>query len=157
MGEKIYTTTMQLICCTCFELWGLQHQYFTSKKKELLVTFYLFTFKTVADVARAREELDGLKRPSRPFNPLTIIQVKNAERNLDDGKSSCWSYRGYHHRRQKRRFVLTVSLITGLGLIGLSAWAKLPSSDPQECQVQPLQNRLRRGTYWTKSYDNISK
>ena len=29
-----------------------------------------------ADVARAREELDGLRRPTRPFNPLTIIQVK---------------------------------------------------------------------------------
>ena len=29
-----------------------------------------------ADVARAREELDGLRRPTRPFNPLTIIQVQ---------------------------------------------------------------------------------
>ena len=35
----------------------------------------------VADVVRAREELDGLRQPSRPFNPLTIIQVRVCEKN----------------------------------------------------------------------------
>ena len=34
----------------------------------------------VADVVRAREELDGLRQPSRPFNPLTIIQVRVCEK-----------------------------------------------------------------------------
>ena len=45
----------------------------------------------VADVLRAREELDGLRHcKSRPFNPLTIIQVKNAERNVDNSENDTW-------------------------------------------------------------------
>ena len=48
-------------------------------------------FVLVADVLRAREELDGLRHcKSRPFNPLTIIQVKNAERNVDNSENDTW-------------------------------------------------------------------
>lgn len=128
----------------------------------------------VADVARAREELDGLRRPSRPFNPLTIIQVKNAERNLDDGgggsgSGNCCLLSSYYiASHPKPKFIFTVSLLAGLAMIGLAVWV-LPThhcgdSSRLLCQVHAsaskaaaVQTRLRRETYWTKSYDNISK
>ena len=49
------------------------------KHKEIRNNWKFIVF--VADVVRAREELDGLRQPSRPFNPLTIIQVRVSEKN----------------------------------------------------------------------------
>ncbi len=137
--------------------WRMDLLWCGKPKKQLLVF--------ISDVARAREELDGLRRPTRPFNPLTIIQVKNAERNLDDGPSSlsspvnsCWSCclwhtaTNYHRHRPlltQRRLVMTASmLVAGLAMIGLTLMV-MPSQCNQsdinangrlQCQIQNARN-----------------
>ena len=108
-------------------------------------------------MARARDELDGLRRPGRPFNPLTIIQVKNAERNHDSSQdNSCWMQRrgaGLWHTIRSRRLYMTASLFAGFVMVGLTLWA-LPNS-PDEMLYA---NRHRRdAAHWTRVFENISK
>lgn len=116
--------------------------------------------------AAAAAELDG-NRP-RKHNPLTIIQVKNPERNLDDGAGSGtrstfhwpvkWPFHTSSHHLHPRKQCCVVSLAGCLLLVGLFLWAAPCDETSQTCQEVPsaLANRHRRTTEWTKVYDNIA-
>ena len=113
-------------------------------------------------MAAAKAELDGLRKPSRPFNPLTIIQIKNAERNLDSRRESQW-WSVWHlvQYYSRLRLCVTASLCVGLVLVGFMVWRL-----PYDCQDElcgrsthpsALPNRLKRNAHWSKTYEDIGK
>lgn len=113
-------------------------------------------------MAAAKAELDGLRRPQRPLNPLTIIQIKNAERNVDDTQHGCLWHLGLYRMLTFRssRLCFTASLALGLVMVGVMVWASPDNCHNQMiCLEEPsaMPNRHRRNAQWVISYDNISK
>ena len=116
-------------------------------------------------MAAAKAELDGLRRPPGQYNPLTIIQIKNAERNLDSSRgqdSQWWSVWHLVQYYSRLRLCVTVSLCLGLVMVGLMIWT-LPydCQNDERChqnnQPSALPNRLKRNAQWSKTYEDIGK
>ena len=123
-------------------------------------------FYSSADVAAAKAELDGLRRPQRTYNPLTIIQIKNAERNLDSRghqDSQWWSMWHFAQYYSRLRLCATAFLCLGLLVVGLMLWSSTSYHNCQNaalCQSSNpsvLPNRLKRNAQWSKTYEDIGK
>ena len=123
-------------------------------------------FYLSADVAAAKAELDGLRRPQRTYNPLTIIQIKNAERNLDSRghqDSQWWSVWHFAQYYSRLRLCATAFLCLGLLVVGLMLWSSTSYHNCQNaalCQSSNpsvLPNRLKRNAQWSKTYEDIGK
>ena len=126
----------------------------------------MFIFHLSADVAAAKAELDGLRRPQRTYNPLTIIQIKNAERNLDSRghqDSQWWSVWHFAQYYSRLRLCATAFLCLGLLVVGLMLWSSTSYHNCQNaalCQSSNpsvLPNRLKRNAQWSKTYEDIGK
>ena len=114
-------------------------------------------------MAAAKAELDGLRRPQRTYNPLTIIQIKNAERNLDSRgqDSQWWSVWHLAQYYSRLRLCATAFLCLGLLIVGLMLWSSMKYNCQNDlCQnINPsvLPNRLKRNAQWSKTYEDIGK
>lgn len=91
----------------------------------------------------ARAELDG-NRP-RPHNPLTIIQVKDPERNMETGSSSFYSSscprscswgmtHQLNHLSTSRKWSFLISVLACACLMGVFLWGVPCSQGNQVCR-----------------------